>query len=127
MPDAFGGQDSDKRFKMMDTDGDGKISRAEHAVAARQMFLQCDTNHDGIVTVAEMEATAALRGEKPSKHDKTAAEKIQMLDRNGDGQLTAAENEDGSDRMFTAMDTNGDGYLSKEECKDSEKAMKKDI
>jgi hypothetical protein len=44
---------------MMDTNGDGKISRAEHAAGAKQMFAQCDANRDGIVTAAEMDAATA--------------------------------------------------------------------
>ena len=80
LPAAFAGPDGDKHFKMMDTDGDGKISRAEHAAAAKQMFDQCDANHDGIATAAEMDAATARKGETPAKDDKTAAEKIQMID-----------------------------------------------
>ena len=116
----------DNHFKMMDTDGDGKISRAEHAAAAQQMFAQCDANHDGVVTAAEMDAAMALKGDKPTKHDKTSAEKIQVIDQNGDGQLTIAEHKAGAEKMFTTMDKNGDGFLSKDECDEGQKMMKKD-
>lgn len=126
LPAAFAGGDSDKHFKMMDTNGDGKISRAEHAAGAKQMFLKCDANHDGVVTAAEMDAAAAAQGEKPGKHDKTSAEKIQMIDQNGDGQLTTAEHEAGTETLFAKMDKDGDGFLSKEECEDGQKMMKKD-
>lgn len=125
LPAAFAGADSDKHFKMMDTDGDGKISRAEHAAAAKQMFDQCDANHDGIVTATEMDAATAKKGEKLAKDDKTSAEKIQMIDQNGDGKLTAAEHAAGSDKMFAKMDKNGDGFLSKAECDEGLKMMKK--
>src|SRR6266542_2184167 len=104
LPHAVANKDADHHFKMMDANGDGKISRAEHAAAAKKMFTQCDANHDGVVTAAEMEASLAAQGEKPGKHDKTAAEKIQMIDQNGDGQLTAAEHEAGSEKMFAKMD-----------------------
>jgi Ca2+-binding EF-hand superfamily protein len=126
LPAAIAGQDADKHFKMMDTNGDGKISRAEHAAAAKQMFQQCDANHDGVVTAAEMDAAMAARGEKLGKGDKTSAEKIQMIDQNGDGKITAAEHEAGSEKIFTQMDKNGDGYLSKEECDEGQKMLKKD-
>ena len=125
LPAAFAGPDGDKHFKMMDTDGDGKISRAEHAAVAKQMFDQCDANHDGIVTAAEMDAATARKGETPAKDDKTAAEKIQMIDQNGDGQLTTAEHAAGSEKMFAKMDKDGDGFLSKAECNDGLKMMKK--
>ena len=126
IPAAFAGGDSDHHFKTMDANGDGKISRAEHAAAAKQMYQQCDANHDGIVTAAEMDAAAATRGEKPGKHDKTSAEKIQMIDQNGDGQLTVAEHEAGTETLFARMDKDGDGFLSKDECDDAQKMMKKE-
>lgn len=89
------------------------------------MFAKCDANRDGIVTAAEMEASLKAEGIKADKYDKTAAEKIQMIDQNGDGQLTTAEHEAGSEKMFAKMDTNGDGSLTKDECDEGLKSMKK--
>jgi len=126
LPAAFAGKDAEKHFKKMDANGDGQISRAEHAAAAKQMFTHCDTNQDGVVTAVEMEASTALQGEKPGKHDKSSAEKIQVIDQNGDGKLTAAEHEAGTEKMFAIMDKNGDGSLSKDECEEGQKALKKD-
>lgn len=126
LPAAFASHDADKHFKMMDANGDGKISRAEHAAGAKQMFAQCDANRDGIVTAAEMDATMAAQGEKPAKDEKNSAEKIQMLDQNGDGRLTAAEHETGTEKMFGKMDKNADGFLSKEECDEGQKMLKRD-
>jgi Ca2+-binding EF-hand superfamily protein len=126
LPAAFAGSDVDKHFKMMDTNGDGKISQAEHTAGAKHMFAQCDANQDGVVTAAEMTSAMTTKGEKPAKDEKTAAEKIQMIDANGDGQLTAAEHEAGSDKIFAKMDTDGDGFLSKDECNAGQKMLKKD-
>ena len=126
LPAAFGGPDADKHFKMMDTNADGKISRAEHAAGAKQMFTQCDTNRDGTVTATEMQVATAAKGEKPGKFDKTAAEKIKEIDQNGDGQLTVAEHDAGTLKMFAKMDKNDDGFLSKAECDEGMKMIKKD-
>jgi Ca2+-binding EF-hand superfamily protein len=126
LPDALADHAADKHFKLMDANGDGRISRAEHTAGAKKMFAQCDANHDGVVTAAEMETSLAAQGEKSGKHDKTAAEKIQVIDQNGDGKLTAAEHAAGTEKMFSKMDKNGDGFLSKEECDEGMKMMKKD-
>jgi Ca2+-binding EF-hand superfamily protein len=125
LPAAFAGNKDDK-FKKMDTNGDGKVTREEHAAGARQMFTKSDANHDGVVTAAEMDAAMVAQGEKPGKYDKTSAEKIKMIDQNGDGQLTTAEHEAGSERMFAMMDKDADGFLSKAECDEGHETMKRD-
>jgi Ca2+-binding EF-hand superfamily protein len=125
LPQGWADHDADKHFKLMDTNGDGKISRAEHAAGAKKMFNQCDANKDGTVTAAEMDASMAAQGYKPAKDDKSSAEKIREIDQNSDGKLTAAEHTAGSEKMFGKMDKNGDGFLSKEECDEGMKMMKK--
>ena len=43
-------------FKRMDTDNDGKVSRAEAVAAAEAAFARADANQDGFVTAEEMKA-----------------------------------------------------------------------
>jgi Ca2+-binding EF-hand superfamily protein len=43
-------------FKRVDTDGDGKVSRAEALAAAEAAFARADANGDGFVTPEEMKA-----------------------------------------------------------------------
>lgn len=124
LPSALAGGDSDQHFKLMDANGDGQISRAEHAAGAKKMFKECDANHDGIVTAAEMDASVAKHG-KPAADDKSSAEKIRVIDQNGDGKLTVTEHAAGTETMFDKMDKNGDGFLSKAECDEGMKMMKK--
>jgi Ca2+-binding EF-hand superfamily protein len=80
------------------------------------MFERWDTNSDGVVTRAEVEAGAA---ERARKH-------FDSLDVNGDGKLTKDEVQQVHDRLRSAMhekseerfrsaDTDGNGSLSKEE------------
>ena len=44
------------KMKMMDTNGDGKISAQEHADGAKAMFAKMDANSDGFLTKEEMDA-----------------------------------------------------------------------
>jgi Ca2+-binding EF-hand superfamily protein len=127
--------DGDSKFKMMDTDGDGRVSRAEHAAGAKQMFEQMDTNHDGYVTADEMEAFHHAKMAKDdddkdrdehAQREMSAAEKIKVIDTDGDGKISAAEHAAGSEKMFDKMDANHDGFLSKEEMEEGHKMMKKD-
>ena len=106
----------DVEFTAMDTNKDGKVSAAEHAAASKKMFVTMDANADGKVTAAEMDAAhQRVTGKKPKKTDMSSAEKIKVIDTNGDGTLTAEEHAAGSRAMFEKMDTDKDGFLTQDE------------
>jgi Ca2+-binding EF-hand superfamily protein len=101
-------------FGAIDTDGDGRISAAEHAAAAKKMFQAMDQNRDGRVSAAEMGAAQkAISGLQRQRL--SSADKIRAVDPDGDGVLTTAEHEAASRTMFARMDANRDGFLTKEE------------
>jgi len=103
-------------FKAMDANGDGRVSRDEHAAGAKRMFDAMDANKDGRVTAAEMDAAhEKVTGKKAGKGELSSAEKIRAVDADGDGILTAAEHAAGSKAMFDRMDTNRDGFLGADE------------
>jgi EF hand len=115
---------SGDRWKMMDPNGDGKISPGEHAEATARMFTTMDANADGKVTAEEMTAGhERVSGAKPGRSEMSAAEKIKVIDADGDGMLTAEEHRAGSRMMFERMDTDRDGFVSKGEL-DAGQAMK---
>jgi len=108
----------DTTFESMDDNDDGKISPDEHFAAASRMFDKMDTNTDGKVTAAEMTAAhPRVTGKKAQKADLTAAEKIKLLDVDGDGVLTSDEHAAGARSMFDKMDADKDGHLTKAELK----------
>ena len=103
-------------FTAMDTNKDGKVSADEHVGASRKMFVTMDANADGKVTAAEMDAAyQRVTGKKAKKTDMSSADKIKVIDTDGDGILTAGEHAAGSRAMFEKMDTNKDGFLTKHE------------
>jgi len=109
-------------FKMMDTDGDGKISSTEHAAGVTQMFSEMDADKDGFVTAAEMDARHAKMGDKAMKM--SSADKIKSMDTDGDGKLSSAEHDAGAAKMFSDMDGDHDGSLSKAEMEMGHDKMK---
>lgn len=106
----------DAQFKAMDTDGDGRLSPDEHAAGAKRMFDAMDADKDGTVTIAEMDAAHKnVPGKEPKSTDLSSIEKIKVVDKNGDGLLSAEEHAAGSKRMFSKMDVDRDGFLSRAE------------
>jgi len=115
------GASVDAQVKMMDSNGDGKVSAEEHAAGAEKMFRMIDANKDGNVTAEEMDA-AHEAGSGP-KDGMSSGEKIKMIDGNGDGVLSASEHAAGSLSMFTKTDTDKDGSLTAREIKAAHEAM----
>jgi Ca2+-binding EF-hand superfamily protein len=52
--DKSGHMSSAEKIKVIDTDGDGKLTAEEHAAGSRQMFSKMDTDGDGKLTAQEM-------------------------------------------------------------------------
>jgi Ca2+-binding EF-hand superfamily protein len=134
---------ADAQFKMMDADADGQVTSTEHAAGAQSMFMKMDADKDGKVSAGEMDASHAAmkdqahtatkdQSKDSTSHDSqhtremSSEQKIAVIDADGDGVITAAEHQSGSQRMFAKMDRNGDGSLSKEECREGHKKMMTD-
>lgn len=101
--------DREDRFSNLDTDNDGRVSRAEwHGTAER--FQALDDNRDGMLTRAEIRGTS----EPP-------ADLFTSVDVNRDNSISRDEWH-WSRASFNSRDRNNDGRLSREEFTDSQPA-----
>ena len=99
MGQGMGGRMLDR----LDTDKDGKISKAEFAAQSAERFARMDTNGDGKIDAAERSA-AAEGGRRGGRG-------MSRMDRDGDGVITRAEYDAQSDQRFARLDANGDGFI----------------
>ena len=117
---ALAGGGKDDHMKMMDTNGDGKVTATEHADGCRQMFTKMDSNQDGRVTAAEMDAAHPMM--KHHKQDATTARSEDGHDKENAADKSYDQNAKmrggkmmSSSEKIAMMDTNGDKQLSAEE------------
>ncbi|MDJ0821912.1 MAG: calcium-binding protein [Paracoccaceae bacterium] len=114
--DGRGGRGMEIIFENVDTDQDGLITSAEIEAARDARFAEMDSNGDGFVTAEEIAAFADAR------RGKRAERMIERLDANEDGKLSAEEMAArGPGRMLERLDANGDGALSKDELAEARK------
>jgi hypothetical protein len=102
------GQDQ-ARFRGMDRDNDGVITRSEWRGSERG-FRDNDWDNDGVLSGAEVGDTDTRRG----AIDRTPAQMMASFDTNGDNRISLSEWR-GSRRSFAVRDANGDGLLSRRE------------
>jgi Ca2+-binding EF-hand superfamily protein len=94
-------------FAALDANGDGIINARElrSAVAALKAL---DTDGDGNITLAEASPPSGTIGEPAQMTNQM----FTQSDKNGDGQLTAAEMPPGAARMFQSADRDGNGAIN---------------
>ncbi|MFT4145627.1 MAG: EF-hand domain-containing protein, partial [Mobilitalea sp.] len=122
----------------IDVDGDGMMSTDEYdtlmsqlgiedAASAEEFFQQYDTNADGEITAAEMEASSPMKpmhpiGPPPEETQTSSS----YLDTDGDGTVSTEEyqaavsalgieNTEAADALFAKYDTDSDGNITSEE------------
>ena len=102
-------------FATLDTDKDGKITKAELDARRQAAVAETDANKDGKLSVDELTAQEVrLMTEGAKAH---AARMIADFDADGDGLLSAAElaARPMPARLFARIDTDGDGAISQAE------------
>ncbi|WP_282297952.1 EF-hand domain-containing protein [Stenotrophomonas sp. PS02289] len=99
---------TDTRFKALDRDKDGRISRAEFDAAGERTWA----GYEKAQNATREDAAATNRDplKMPTSH--TANGMLELYDQNKDGVVDRAEFDAVRAAQFTATDTNGDGALS---------------
>jgi Ca2+-binding EF-hand superfamily protein len=107
-----------------DTDGDGRVSRAEatssSAERSGKWFDKLDTNKDGYITQEEMKQARDTRHQMHGDMKEKAQARFKEADVNNDGQLSLDEVQSKMPKLgdhFTTLDKDKNGMLSKEELK----------
>jgi Ca2+-binding EF-hand superfamily protein len=111
------------RFKALDKNADGKVSRDEFT-GRPAMFDRVDANKDGFLEAAEVKALVASAS-KPAAPAPGAGQpgaRIMAMDRNGDGKVSRDEYT-GAPALFDRLDSDGDGVLVKNEAAEGPKVM----
>ena len=100
-------------FSTLDTDGDGSVTLAEMQARGDARFAEVDTDGDGGLSEAELTASA---------NDRATDRVTRMLeehDANGDGVLQPSEmpqrSDDRTARMFEHVDADSDGAITEAE------------
>src|SRR4051812_4534493 len=105
-PEGKHGDFSQRILQRVDSDKDGKISKAEFDAEGSKLFAKLDENSDGKIGSSEM----------PQRHAaKFGAHMFDRIDADQDGKVTKAEFQAAGDKMFQRMDKNGDGTIEKSE------------
>lgn len=113
---APGNGNAAMRFRRMDTDNDGAISRSEWR-GNPQSFSNFDWNNDGVLSGDEVSVAAARRGNRTARGEDFEVgndDRFDYLDINGNGFLERNE-WDGGQNAFDRLDTSGDRRLSRAE------------
>ena len=96
-------------MREVDTNGDGRITQAEIDAAVNARFARFDADGNGRLSLEEFTALWA---------DLTRPAMVrafQFMDPNGDGNVTKAEVDEKTSRLVQRFDRNGDGALSMED------------
>ena len=90
---------TEKIFKKIDADNNGKITSTEHAEFWKKIFKQRDKNGDGVLEFEEYDNSSVFH----------------RMDKNEDSKVDPDEHKAFRARQFKIVDENKDGHLTLEE------------
>ena len=110
------GPRAERMVERMDTDKDGRVTKADAVAFAAARFARMDADGNGEVTREERRAARkAMRQER-------RADRFSRMDADADGSITEAEMRafasDRAARRFVRLDRNGDGAVALSEIED---------
>ncbi len=104
---------AERMFERIDTDKDGQITQADMQAFAAARFARMDANSDGTVTPDERKAS------RMAHRESRKADRFARMDANGDGSVSMDEMKAArgarAERRFGKLDANADGVLSQAE------------
>ncbi|MEQ8556718.1 MAG: EF-hand domain-containing protein [Henriciella sp.] len=100
-------------IEKMDTNGDGQITKAEVEAHKAQRFAEADANGDGSLSMAEMEAFRAVQRARRMEARQQAM--FDRRDANGDGVISADEFGGRGAMMFDRLDVDDDDIITADE------------
>ncbi len=99
-----------ERFKAMDRDKDGRISREEFRGRA-PLFNRLDVDKNGVLTIDELPKTVGGSAEL-SANPAPRLRRLMAMDKNSDGKVSREEFQ-GPAALFKQLDRNNDGVISR--------------
>ncbi|OIQ96865.1 transaldolase/EF-hand domain-containing protein [mine drainage metagenome] len=103
-------------FDEADTNHDGSLDKAEVQAMHDKNFEKMDTNHDGVLSKEEMKACGHRMGGAKAMHERRTKE-FSAADTDNDGTLTKEEAQKlpRISKNFDAIDSDKDGTLDRDE------------
>lgn len=108
---------ADRLFDRLDTDRDGIIAFAEIEADRIAAFERMDADGSGTITASEVEALRDQADSAPQR-GRRGVDPIRRMDRNRDGRISLNEFDGPQGSLLDRADFNGDGNIDRAELED---------